>query len=133
MSGLKREIPSYVLVGAGNTLVAFGLFSLFSIWVLPNQAPLVNIVLAHLVAVPVSFATQAAIVFKAQPTFQAFIRFFAVSFLGLSGNLIAFPIVQKLTNFDQVTVQGIILASIAAATFLISKFFTFANDVKELE
>jgi putative flippase GtrA len=120
------EILRYILIGGFNTFVGLAVFSVLNLVVLPTGPVWAQILLAHLVSVPVSYTLQARYVFRKRGTPRAAVLFLMVSIISLSLNLAGFPLLKTLSNLSDIAIQAIVLIAIAASGYLLNKFFTFA-------
>jgi len=119
----RSEFVRYLLVGIGNTTLAFAVVLVGRLYLSETTANL----LAYLIVVPVSFFTHRTISFRDRKSMWiSFFRYLPVILFCYLGNLV---ILHALLHFGiwPPLAQVVSIASYVLATYLLGKHFVFAK------
>jgi putative flippase GtrA len=115
----------YIIVGLWNTLVGFGLFTLF-IYVLPVSRYLLALALATLFAGMNAYLTQRIYVWQSSATGKKEAsKFFTVFIAQSVANIILLYLLVNYLNLNPLWTQYVIATVLIVLTYLSHKYWTF--------
>lgn len=129
---LKRivgdERMRFLMVGAVNTVVGYGLFVLFE-WLLGGEGSyLVSLYLSYAIAIAVAFALHRRVTFRVrgrQGVLLSFVRFVGVYLVTLAINTIALPVLVEGVGLNPLLAQAIVVIVTTVISYVGHKFFSF--------
>ena len=114
----------FLLVGAGNTLIAYGIFA--SIHVLFNLPYLVTLGMTYLLASMVSFFSQKYVVFRVKKRiFVDFFRFQISGAIVLAINALLLVLLVELATLGVLLSQALATLISVSASYVLHKLFSF--------
>lgn len=120
----RQQLIGFSLVGAANTLIHLmmitGLVELFSVHAVPANG------MAFITANLFSFWVNSRWSFRAAVTRQRYVRFLAVSLLGLTISLLA-SAVAEVFNWHYLAGVALLFCIMPLLTFFSHKFWTYAK------
>jgi putative flippase GtrA len=125
---VRDQRVAFLIVGGINTVLGFGLFAAFTIWVFPDVylGYILSLVVSYAIAVMVAFVLYRRFVFRVTGhVVRDFLRFIAVYIVSISINLVALPVLVELVGIAPILAQVIILVMTTAVSFVGHRSFSF--------
>ena len=123
-----REGAAFVVVGAINTVVGYGVFlGALTWWVshLP-RGYLIALTVSYAIAIPMAYVLHSRFVFRVpELTWLGFGRFVMVNVAAVGLNFVGLPVAVELLGFAPAPAQLGVLAVVIAFSYLGHKFFSF--------
>lgn len=124
-AGLNEKVR-YLLVGACNTFVGYGVFA--ALWMLWGQSLhyTVVLVLSHVIAVTNAFFGYRILVFRKKGGgWGDFVRFNMVYLGAFVFNVLALPVLIEGVNFHPLVAQALLVIVTVVASYLLHQRFSF--------
>jgi putative flippase GtrA len=124
----------FLMVGATNTAVGYGLFAALTHWVFAEVflGYLISLVLSYVVGIGLAFILYRRFVFVVKGRVLGDLtRFVSVYLVSIAVNLIALPLLVEVVHIPPLASQAIILVVTTVVSFLGHKNFSFRRDPAE--
>lgn len=125
---VRDERMRFLIVGAFNTVLGYGLFVLFE-WLLDGERSyLVSLYLSYAIAIAVAFALHRRITFRVrgrEGVLFSFVRFVGVYLVTLAINTVALPVLVEWVGLNPLLAQAIVVVVTTVISYLGHKFFSF--------
>lgn len=132
--GVRKQIKIhksklfYVAVGASNTVIGFGLYTILLEFLGPSNY-LAVFALAHILATVVAFVLNRKFVFRSKANWtKELIRFFAVNFSSAAINFLLLIALVNVMALNPLIAQAIASAILVFLTYLLHLRFTFRSE-----
>ena len=133
---LRRLLASqklrFLAVGATNTAIAYGLYTL-GVLLLGGDNYLLAYVLSYAISLVIGFTLQKIVVFRVRGhLLKDFLRYSSVQLGAFFVNLGLLPVLVELALFPPLIAQGVVLVITLAGSYFAHRFFSFRRHEKEL-
>lgn len=125
---LSDQRIRFLIVGATNTLVGYGIFAVLTHWVFSGMflGYLISLALSYVVGIGLAFLLYRRFVFVVKgQIFVDLIRFISVYLVSISVNALSLPLLVEVAQIPPLASQGIILVVTTAVSFLGHRNFSF--------
>jgi len=123
---LRDERIRFLVVGAVNTLVGYGLFVLFEISFGHLIGYLGSLYASYAVATTLAFVLHRRFTFRARGSIALdFVRFQIVYVVALAVNTVALPVLVELVGLEPVVAQACVVVVTTILSYVGHKFFSF--------
>jgi putative flippase GtrA len=120
----------FLLIGAINTGIGFGLFTLLELAFGRHTSYLVSLYASYAIAVVIAFVLHRRFTFRAHHSGGAplsFLRFSLVYLVALAVNTVALPLLVEGARWHPIAAQAVVVAVSTAISYLGHKFFSFRH------
>ena len=126
----RNEKFRYLLIGAYNTAVGYGVFALvWSLWN-PSLHYLVILFISHIISVTNAYFGYRIFVFRSKNVgWHEFVRFNTVYLGTLTFNVVALPTLVEWWNFHPLGAQGVIVVVTVISSYLFHRRFSFRQKI----
>ena len=128
---LRDQRVAFLLVGGVNTLLGFGLYSAFTLWVFHDVylGYTLSLIVSYAIAITVAFVLYRRFVFRVTGhVVRDFVRFVAVYAVSIAINLVALPILVEFVGVPPILAQAIILVITTVVSFVGHRSFSFRRS-----
>ena len=126
----RAQLPRYVLVGAGNTVVGYGIYSALT-YLFSSRLPhgyIVAALIANIVAITVAYSGYKFLVFKTQGDYVAeYFRFCVIYGIAFALNLLLLPCVVELLEVNPYKAQALLTCFIVLCSYVGHRRFSFRS------
>lgn len=125
---VRDQRVSFLIVGGINTLLGFGLYSAFTLWVFHDVylGYTLSLVVSYAIAITVAFVLYRRFVFRVTGhVIRDFVRFVAVYAVSIGINLVALPVLVEFVGISPILAQAIILVITTIVSFVGHRSFSF--------
>lgn len=128
---LADQRVRFLMVGATNTIIGYGLFAVLTVWVLWNVpfGYLASLVISYACSISLAFFLYRRFVFVVTGRVAGdFIRFVSVYAVSIGINAAALPLLVEVIGVPALLAQAAILVVTTLVSFFGHKFFTFRRE-----
>lgn len=125
---LSDERVRFLIIGAINTAVGYGLFAAFQVSIGGTIGYLGSLYASYAIAIVFAFVLHRRFTFQIANTdnvFVDFLRFSSVYAVSLAMNTVALPMALRFTNLNPLGAQAIIVVALTVLTYFAHKLFSF--------
>lgn len=125
---VRDQRVAFLIVGGINTILGFGLYAAFTVWVFHDVylGYTLSLVVSYAIAIVVAFVLYRRFVFRVTGhVLRDFLRFVAVYAVSIGINLVALPVLVELVGVSPILAQAVILVITTVVSFVGHHSFSF--------